>query len=122
MNRQASPQSPDDGFERLRQAFNSRLCADRVRLLALGSALTRVSADPAPILAEIQTFAHKLRGAAAIFENSEIGPAAKSLELAAIAASVGLSKTTEPSVVFALATLVDRLPAANGPAKVPEHF
>jgi hypothetical protein len=103
--------SLEDGFERLRQAFEVRLCGDRVRLIALRSALAHLTADPAPILAEIQMFAHKLRGAAAIFEKPEIGRAAKSLELAAMTALAGGSSSTDPSLESTLATLVERLPA-----------
>jgi HPt (histidine-containing phosphotransfer) domain-containing protein len=113
-NRRPAPILVDDAFEQLRQAFNSRLRSDRVHLADLGTALTRAAAEPESIFEEIGMFAHKLRGAAAIFEAAEIGKAAMALELAATAASIAGAQNTDPPVWATLEALADRLASATG--------
>jgi HPt (histidine-containing phosphotransfer) domain-containing protein len=114
--RRASPASsaPKDPFEELRDAFYARLRSDRVRLTTLAALLARAEGDPASIFQDIQLFAHRLRGGAAIFEAPEIGVAANVLEQAAAAASVAHADNSDASVWTALESLVDRLAIVNG--------
>src|ERR1700733_8960193 len=64
---------PDDPFEQLRAAFHLRLRSDAVRLAVLAAALARADADPAIIFEDIRLFAHRVRGAAALFGAPDIG-------------------------------------------------
>jgi hypothetical protein len=103
-----------DPFEELREAFHARLRHDRVRFTAFGAALARADEGPAPIFEEIGTLAHRLAGAALIFEDRDIGMAASALEEAADAAVKARVDNSDPFVWAALETLVDRLALMNG--------
>jgi HPt (histidine-containing phosphotransfer) domain-containing protein len=109
-----TPSAPDDRFEELRDAFYVRLRADRVRLTTLAAALARAEGDPACIFDNIRLFAHRVRGAAAIFEASEIGTAAHGLEQAAGSASMVHADNSDASVWTALEILVDLLGITGG--------
>jgi len=104
----------DDAFEEIRQAFHARLRSDRMHLASLGAALMHAEGDPGHIFEDIRLFAHRLRGASAIFEAQEIGIAAHALEQAACAASVAHADNADTSVWTALESLVDRLPGTSG--------
>jgi HPt (histidine-containing phosphotransfer) domain-containing protein len=108
------PAEADDAFERLREAFHARLRSDRVRLTILGAVLARAEGDPGHIFEDIRSFAHRLRGASAIFEAQEIGIAAHALEQAACSASIANADNADASVWSALESLVDRLPGTSG--------
>ena len=97
---------PDDGFDALRDAFQTRLKGDRVHFVVLSAALARTEENPTGIFDDLQYRAHRLRGSASIFEVAEIAAAAKELEQAAAAASVGHADNADPAVWSALVTLV----------------
>jgi HPt (histidine-containing phosphotransfer) domain-containing protein len=109
-----TPAAADDAFEELRQAFHARLRSDRVHLMTLGAELTRAAGDPGHIFEDMRLFAHRLRGASAIFEAQEIGIAAHALEQAACSAAVAHADAADASVWTALESLVDRLPHNSG--------
>lgn len=106
--------APDERFEELREAFHIRLRSDRVRLTTLAAALARGKEDPARVFENIRLCAHRVRGAAAIFEASEVGVAANALEQAAGSASIGHADNSDPAVWTALETLVDLLGITGG--------
>lgn len=97
---------PDDGFDALRDAFQTRLKGDRVHFVVLSAALARNRENPTQIFDDLQYRAHRLRGSASIFEVAEIASAAKELEQAAATASAGQADNTDPDVWSALVTLV----------------
>jgi len=104
----------DDPLEKLRRAFIVRLGEDRVRFLALRAALGARQVPPEAIVAELRARAHKMRGAAAIFEMRELCAAASLLEDATIAASVQV-KQGEAMVEAPLGALIDFLePLTSG--------
>jgi len=103
--------APDDPLETLRSAFHFRLRSDRLQLTTLAAALARADGDTACIHEDIRLFAHRLRGAAAIFEATDIGTAAHALEQAA---SCVLTAPVDDSCVWtALRRLADRLAATS---------
>src|SRR5262245_56712146 len=99
----------DHRFEELRRAYYSRLDRDRARLAALSAELAHAETDPSPVFDDIRMLAHRMGGAAAIFEAIEIGNAAIALEHAAIAAMDTRANNADASVWTALEDLVDML-------------
>jgi chemotaxis protein histidine kinase CheA len=99
----------DDTFEELQSAFYVRLREDRVRLVVLGTKLSGSGANPAQAFEEVRMFAHRLRGAAAIFGAAEVRDAAQALELATQAAQSELATREDSRVWSALALLSDLL-------------
>src|SRR5476649_1799117 len=97
---------PGDGFDELRDAFQTRLKGDRVHFVVLSAALARNQENPTRIFDDLQYRAHRLRGSASIFEVAEIASAAEELEQAAATASAGHAENTDPAVWSALVTLV----------------
>jgi len=96
--------------------FQRRLQDD---LLALGSLAARfASADAAPgsVLEEIRCFAHRLHGAAAIFQAHELARSAQALEAAAALAVTGCGRNTPPSVSSILQTLLGQLSTCVAPS------
>jgi chemotaxis protein histidine kinase CheA len=74
--------------------FQRRLQDDLLTLESLAARFAQADATPASVLEEIRCFAHRLRGAAAIFEAHELARAAQALEAAAtLAVSDGASNT-----------------------------
>lgn len=114
-----APIASDDPFEELRDAFFARLRSDRVRLTTFAAALAHTEGDPACTFEDIQQFAHRLRGGAAIFETPEVGIAANALEEAAASASVAHAGRSDASVWSALENLLDRLAVVNGQRVLP---
>jgi HPt (histidine-containing phosphotransfer) domain-containing protein len=110
----SAPIPSEDPFEELRDLFFARLRSDRVRLTTFAAALAHTEGDPSCTFQDIQLFAHRLRGGAAIFETPEVGNAANALEQAAAAASVAHADRSDASVWTALEDLLDRLAAVNG--------
>jgi len=110
-----APSTSEDPFEELRDRFFARPRSDRVRLTTFAAALARTEGDPARTFEDIQLFAHRLRGGAAIFETPEVGIAANVLEQAAAAASVAHADRSDASVQTAVEGLRDRLAVVNGP-------
>jgi HPt (histidine-containing phosphotransfer) domain-containing protein len=104
---------PDDTFEQLQLAFYERLRKDRAGLAILGTALARAVTNPTPALEDLRTFAHRLRGAAAIFGAAEIRDAAQDLEVASYAAPNTLEDPANGAVWSAIALLADLLGSAT---------
>lgn len=104
-----APIPSQEPFDELRDLFFARLRSDRMRLTALAAALSRAEGDPAHTFEDIQLFAHRLRGGAAIFETPEVGIDANALEQAAASASVAHADNSDASVWRALENLLDRL-------------
>jgi chemotaxis protein histidine kinase CheA len=100
-------------FEQLREAFHIRLRKDRVQFVVLGTALARCSTNPAMVFEELAMFAHRLRGASAIFGADEIRDAAHALEVAAHAARERRADEEDSQVWSALALLSDLLAAVT---------
>ena len=104
------PDSPyadaDARFEMLREQFQARLCQDRLELRRLGGELTRDGADAAALFEEIQRVAHRIAGAAALFEDREVLGAAGQLETAARKAHRKRSPIDDEYVWCALQTLM----------------
>jgi hypothetical protein len=108
-----APITVEDPFEELREAFFARLRSDTVRLTTFAAALAHTEGDPACTFEDIQLFAHRLRGGAAIFETPEVGIAANALEQAAASASVAHADRSDASVWTALENLLDKLGTIN---------
>jgi hypothetical protein len=109
------PVSPDEEFEKLRQSFYERLRRERTLLAALTEALASANVDSALVLADIERFAHRLRGAALVFEFGGIGNAAKAVELAAAAAAPRENGQWDaPSVMSTMQVLAIKLAAETG--------
>jgi HPt (histidine-containing phosphotransfer) domain-containing protein len=108
-----------DTFEQLQEAFYTRLRMDRVRLVELSTALARCSASPALPFEELASFAHRLRGASAIFGAAEIQDAAHRLEVAAHAARERRADEADSQVWTALGLLADLLAAVTDETPPP---
>jgi hypothetical protein len=80
--------SPEQEFERLRGGFHERLRKELARLRVLNEALQSANVNFALLAGEIGMFAHRLCGAALVFEFAAIGAAAKAVEAAADLASL----------------------------------
>jgi chemotaxis protein histidine kinase CheA len=102
-----------DTFEQLQEAFYTRLRQDRVRLVVLNTTLAHCGANPALPFEELASFAHRLRGASAIFGAAEIRDAAHGLEAAAHAARDRRADAGDSRVCSALALLADVLAAVT---------
>jgi HPt (histidine-containing phosphotransfer) domain-containing protein len=108
-----------DTFEQLQEAFYTRLREDRVRLVALSTALARCGANPTLPFEELASFAHRLRGASAIFGATEIRDAAHELEAAAHAAQDRRADEGDSQVWSALTLLADLLAAVTDETPPP---
>jgi HPt (histidine-containing phosphotransfer) domain-containing protein len=109
-----TPVAMDDEFERIRVAFYARLRCDRMRLTTLASSLSRAQGHPAGVFEALQGLAHRIRGAAAIFEATQIASAAYALERAATTACDKRSDHSDEPVWLALAALIGLLPMSSG--------
>jgi hypothetical protein len=74
--------TPERELAKLRRKFEVRLGDEQRRLTALTVILERTILTPSIVYADIHTFAHRLHGAALVFEFKEVGDAARVLELA----------------------------------------
>jgi HPt (histidine-containing phosphotransfer) domain-containing protein len=110
----STPAAMDDEFDRIRATFYARLRCDRMRLTTLATSLSRVEGHPAGVFKALQGLAHRIRGAAAIFEASELGGAAYALEQAATAACDKRSDHSDGPVWSALEELVELLAMSCG--------
>jgi hypothetical protein len=104
-----APAAMNDEFDRIRTAFYARLRCDRMRLTTLATSLSRIEGHPGGIFKALQGLAHRIRGAAAVFEASELGGAAYALEQAAIAACDKRSDHADGPVWSALEELIELL-------------
>jgi HPt (histidine-containing phosphotransfer) domain-containing protein len=83
----SQPTEADEAFEAVRQSFLKRLAGDLARLTKLVKQLEESGRDCASALGDIASFAHRLRGAAAVFYELKLSDVARDVELAAMAAS-----------------------------------
>jgi hypothetical protein len=104
---------PDVTYEDVRQSFLLRLSSEHTRLVALAGALGSGAGDSAAF-GDLEGFAHRLRGAAAVFDFPELREAAKALEMAANDAMVGQAPVDDPRVQTAIRNLDARLAWLNG--------
>jgi HPt (histidine-containing phosphotransfer) domain-containing protein len=100
-------------YEDVRQTFLTRLHDEEARLKLLGAALNSAKLFPAAAFAELEIFAHRLRGAAAVFGLPEIRDAAQALELAAAGAANERTSSGEPLVQETIQLLAARLNRLN---------
>ena len=119
LDRTAAALLAADTFEQLQEAFHTRLRKDRVRLVVLSTDLARCGANPALPFEELASFAHRLRGASAIFGAAEIRDAAHELEVAAHAAQDRRADAEDSQVWSALALLADVLAAVTDSTSSP---
>jgi HPt (histidine-containing phosphotransfer) domain-containing protein len=112
----SAPVEMDDEFDRIRATFYARLRCDRMRLTTLAASLSRIEGHPGGIFKALQGLAHRIRGAAAVFEASELSGAAYALEQAATAACDKRSDHADGPVWSALEELVELLAMACGGA------
>jgi hypothetical protein len=105
-SRPASDSDYYDGLEELRAAFLAKLHNERVQFVALSAALARAEEDADCIFLDLRDRAHKIRGGAAVFEIPELASAARTLEIAAIAAGAACAGNNDDEVWDALVELV----------------
>jgi HPt (histidine-containing phosphotransfer) domain-containing protein len=110
----AKPTPCDDAFEEVRQSFLTRLHGEQARLLVLTDALGSGKGNPASTLGALEVFAHRLRGAAAVFDAGALSEDAKALELAVAAASIAPIHDNDTFVWATLRALTSRLASMNG--------
>jgi HPt (histidine-containing phosphotransfer) domain-containing protein len=113
-----TPAAMDDEFDRIRVTFYARLRGDRMRLTTLAGSLSHAEGDPAGVFKELQGLAHRIRGAAAIFEATDLGAAAYALERAATTACDKRSDYLDGPVWLALEELVELLAISYGKASL----
>ena len=99
----------DDTSAPLQLAFYTRLREDRLQLVALGSKLSDSAVNAVQVFEELETFAHRMCGVAAIFGAVEIRDAARALEVASQAAQKDLASHEDTRVWSALALLAELL-------------
>jgi HPt (histidine-containing phosphotransfer) domain-containing protein len=104
-----APATAQNHFEQLRRAFYTRLRWDRARLASLSNELQHAEGDSALILDELRVVAHRICGAAAVFEAPEIGTAAYTLEQALLTAIQTHADRTDPNVSGPLDALLELL-------------
>jgi HPt (histidine-containing phosphotransfer) domain-containing protein len=111
--------SPDDAQESLRRKFHRRLQSERVQLAALATALTQTDKKPDGAFEELRLCAHRMHGAAAVFEYADVAAAAQRLEQASEAAAVAHAGVFDPAVWASLVSLIAVLdhvaPQSRGP-------
>jgi HPt (histidine-containing phosphotransfer) domain-containing protein len=103
------PGAPGREFEKLRGAFNVRLARDRDNLQSLEAALARADGGAALAFEKLQFSAHRLHGAAAVFETFEVAQAASALETAATSALSANADKSDVAVSTALQNLLEVL-------------
>ena len=89
--------------------FQRRLQDDLLTLGSLAARFANPDAVPATVLEEIRFFAHRLHGAAAIFEAHEVARSAQALEAAAALTVTGCARNTPPLVSSILQSLLGQL-------------
>lgn len=77
-----SPAETAAAYQEVRHSFLVRLQSEHARLTKLGEVLAATEGVPASALEDLERFARRLRGAAAVFHVPELHDAAKVLELA----------------------------------------
>jgi HPt (histidine-containing phosphotransfer) domain-containing protein len=100
-----------DEFDRFQDIFCTRMRSDQIRLTTLAAFLARIEGNPVGVFSALQSLAHRIRGAAVIFEASALSSSAYALEQAATHACGNGSDHTDGAVWSALEDLVERLAA-----------
>lgn len=95
------------------QSFLNRLQGEQARLAVLESALSIAAEGPVTAFLDLEVFAHRLRGAAAVFDLPELRDDSKVLELAAAKAVLCHARNTEPHVTTAIRLLKAQLTHVN---------
>jgi hypothetical protein len=109
--------SPEQEFAQLRQRFHERLQREEIRLTVLTGALADAKGASAGVVEDIGIFAHRLRGAALVFEYRRIGDAAKAVELATATVTLDEDGTRNERVVMStMQGLAMRLAEQTGSA------
>jgi hypothetical protein len=73
-------------YHDVRESFLSRLNSEQLRLHTLSAELESDAADPEMVFRDLQYFAHRLRGAAAVFDIPAVRDSSQELELVVRAA------------------------------------
>jgi HPt (histidine-containing phosphotransfer) domain-containing protein len=110
----AEPSTPSREFEKLRSAFQLRLVRERANLENLAAALTRADGGSALAFEQLRFSAHRLHGAAAVFETFEVADAASALENASALAWSANADKSDVAVSTALRGLIDLLAQVIG--------
>jgi HPt (histidine-containing phosphotransfer) domain-containing protein len=111
--RPQSSAANDGRFEELRHAYYARLSKDRTQLATFSAQLAHADTHATAVYDDIRQLARRMAGAAAIFDEIEIGNAAISLEQATLAAVHARADNSDSSVWTALERLVDLLRTAD---------
>jgi chemotaxis protein histidine kinase CheA len=106
----------DDGFDALVRVFSGRLHSEREHLVSLSAALARADEEPRAAFEALRSCAHRMHGAAAIFDFDELARAAHALECGADAALRNGAPNTDAEVWTALVGLVQFLDTRRAPA------
>lgn len=101
-------------YEDVRLSFLVRLHGEERRLAALREELASAQSERGSVFNDLEHFAHRLRGAAAVFGLPEICDAAKNLELSCVVAATGNATLGESLVQDTIRTLAARLSCLNG--------
>ena len=109
--------SPEDAQESLRRKFHRRLQSERVQLAALATALTLAESKPDSAFEELRLCAHRMHGAAAVFEYADVAAAAHRLEQASEAAAMAHTGVFEPTVWATLVSLIAVLDHVAPPSR-----
>ncbi len=103
-----------DPFDRLRAAYYARLRTDWEQLAALREQLKGSPANPRPVHESIRMLAHRMCGAAAIFEAPAVLDAAATLEQATLAALDAGTSATRERVCSSLDAVMTILASLHG--------
>ena len=96
------------------QSFLNRLDGEQKRLAVLETALAVAEEGPVTAFLDLEFFAHRLRGAAAVFDLPELRDDSKVLELAAAKAVLRHAPINDPHVEAAIRLLKAQLTLVNG--------
>ncbi len=110
----AAKAAVEAAYEEVRLSFLFRLRGEQAHLATLTEALGSAEVDAATAFADLERFAHRLRGAAAVFEIPELRDMAKTLEQAVSAAVALRATNSDPLVQNAIHELNARLSFLNG--------
>jgi HPt (histidine-containing phosphotransfer) domain-containing protein len=104
-------------YEEVRQSFLFRLQRERSDLAALSLALKSAAPGTGSAYGNLERYAHRLRGAAAVFAYDEVRDCAKVLEFASKAALLENALADESRVQDAMCDLKVQLTRAIGDAQ-----
>ena len=110
----AAEAATEAAYEEVRQSFLGRLRAEHARLLTLAEVLGTAGGFPAAVFEDLERFAHRLRGAAAVFEMHQIREASKMLELAASGALARRASNNDLRLRRSMRVLAGRLSQVDG--------